>query len=356
MPVSSDYAGRVYVIFGTPDGLAPSFDLKSLDGSNGFQIVEGPRSDGFGASVSSAGDINGDGVDDLLIGSARTQSQDAEDGGSYVLFGSRRDFPAIMDVDALDGENGFAVRGFAAPYWNGAAVSAAGDFNADGYADMVFSTKGANGGSAYVVFGKATGYTSSLDVASLDGANGFKVDFAGGTVGAAGDVNGDGMADLVFGGLGTTHVIFGAQGGLAATLELAALDGSNGFVIEPTVGTEPSRHHANGAGDINGDGYDDLIVRVAAAQAGERAEYSVILGKGSPFGSSLSLSALDGSNGFHIVGGSTFFGPLSSTVQLASAGDMNADGLDDMIIGARTAPFARALSRGWRQHRHFWQN
>ena len=120
-------------------------------------------------------------------------------------------------------------------------VSSAGDVNGDGFDDLLIW----GNGPSYVVFGKASGFSATLELSSLDGSNGFQLngeagDFSGFVVSNAGDVNGDGFDDLISGafgadpngnGSGTTYVVLGKASGFAATLELSSLDGSNGFQV-----------------------------------------------------------------------------------------------------------------------------
>ena len=154
-----------------------SFELSALDGTNGFVINGIDANDYSGASVSDAGDVNGDGVDDVIIGSRRE---------SYVVFGNNSGFPSSLDLSTLDGTNGFVIN-------SGGSISGAGDVNGDGIDDLIISTNG----KSYVVFGNNSGFPSSLDLSTLDGTNGFVMTNSGFRVRGAGDVNGDGFDDVI---------------------------------------------------------------------------------------------------------------------------------------------------------------
>ncbi len=275
-PNGNQAAGESYVVFGS-SGFGASFDLSSLDGSNGFVINGIDELDESGISVSSAGDINGDGIDELIIGARNA-------GESYVVFGSSSGFGASLNLSDLDGSDGFVINGIDAGDYSGSSVSSAGDFNGDGFDDLIIGASGAdpNGnqaaGESYVVFGSSIGFGASLNLSSLDGSNGFvingidELDQSGISVSSAGDFNGDGFDDLIIGAsfptfygqerAGESYVVFGSSSGLGSVLNLSSLDGSNGLVINGinASGFGFSRESVSSAGDIDGDGFDDLII------------------------------------------------------------------------------------------------
>ncbi|WOF72537.1 integrin alpha [Parvibaculaceae bacterium PLY_AMNH_Bact1] len=256
-------------------------DLGDLDGTDGFSI-EGVASDDYsGGSVSSAGDVNGDGFDDLIIGATGVDENGSGAGAAYIVFGKASGFGANLGLAGLDGTNGFRLEGVAAGDWAGMSVSGAGDVNGDGFDDVIVGgyhadPNGVDSGSSYVVFGKAGGFAASTNLSTLDGTNGFRLDgvaasdLAGG-VSNVGDVNGDGFDDVIIGARyadhggsnsGSAYIVFGKAGGFSATMDLSTLNGTNGFRLDgeaskDAIGT--SLLNA-GVGDINGDGFDDVIV------------------------------------------------------------------------------------------------
>jgi hypothetical protein len=270
-------------VFGKAGEFSANLNLSTLDGSNGFVINGIDAGDSSGFSVSSAGDVNGDGFDDILIGASDADPNGQYGAGeSYVVFGKTGEFSANLNLSTLDGSNGFQINGIDVEDFSGNSVSNAGDVNGDGFDDIVIGAFVAdpNGqytaGSSYVVFGKAGGFSANLNLSTLDGSNGFQIngidtdDRSGRSVSNAGDFNGDGFGDILIGTLsadpngqnyaGESYVVFGKAGGFSANLNLSDLNGSNGFQINGIAAGNRSGNSVSNAGDVNGDGFDDILV------------------------------------------------------------------------------------------------
>ncbi|NSY41547.1 integrin alpha [Leisingera sp. ANG59] len=299
---------------------------------------------GVGQAVNFSGDVNGDGIGDFLIGAPGGDPFGASNSGEvYVIFGNN-ELGTVIDPGTLDGTNGFIVNGIVGGGNAGFFVSGAGDVNGDGIDDIMIGAE--LGGASYVIFGKDTaatgGFNASFDLSILDGNNGFTM--TGGSrptrVSNAGDVNGDGIGDMLVGDWTASrgYVVFGrdtdTEGDFATSIDLHSLDGTDGFIFQ---GTGASGAVVEGAGDINGDGIDDILVNapLATTSGGSNSgEIFVVYGKDTAiegdFAANLNYTNLNGSNGFAIPG-------LASGDRLAlagSAGDVNGDGIDDLVLGA----------------------
>lgn len=345
---SNANAGEAYLIFGKAGGFTATFDLTTLDGSNGIRFDGIDAADQAGDAISSAGDINGDGFNDIIIAGSNGNSGTGE---IFVVLGQASGFSGSLDLATLNGTNGFRLDGVDAGDRAGVRVSSAGDSNGDGLGDLIigspFADPGgdADAGESYVVFGTDGVFASAIDLASLNGTNGFRLDGidagdqASG-LGTAGDVNGDGFDDLVIGAIygepggnskaGETYIVFGKGSGFTAAFDLATLDGTNGFRVDGLGVDDYSGRSVSAGGDINGDGFDDVIIGALGVDSSTGATY-VVFGKSDSFSASLSLASLDGDNGFRLTGIDT---DDRAGRAIDSAGDVNGDGFDDIIIGA----------------------
>ncbi|MGQ0592570.1 MAG: hypothetical protein ACT4QB_07945 [Gammaproteobacteria bacterium] len=365
------FDGAVYVVFGGRDvGSSGNLELSALDGTNGFEIS--PVTDAATSSqASAAGDINGDGMDDLLLGARNATPNGGSSGESYVVFGGAGvGAGGNLQLEALNGTNGFRIPGLASPDSVGFAVSTAGDVNVDGVPDLLIGAGGASpggrslAGASYVVFGGAgVGRSGTFNLAALDGTNGFQLsgvaagDLSGRAVNTAGDVNGDGIPDLLIGAYGASpngrfragasYVVFGGAGvGAGGNIELSALNGTNGFKLSGVRGGDASIPEfgdfsgfaLSTAGDFNGDRVDDLLIGARYADPNQRGRagesYVVFGGAGVGAGGNIELSALDGTNGFRILAAAAY-DLLGNTV--SAVGDVNGDRMDDILIGAGDA-------------------
>ena len=349
---TSDY-GEVYVVFGKASGFG-TVDVGGADAGNDFIRITGDNEgDKLGFSVSFAGDVNGDGRDDLVLGAPSSDSDTLNGGAAYVIFGQADGSETDRDLGAaLAAGDGFVVGESSPNSYDqfGASVSGAGDLNGDGFDDFIVGAPSADSfaadrGAAYIFFGGATPATvPALKILGADGS-----DQLGKSVSGAGDVNGDGLADLIVGvysgsdggpSAGEAYVIFGKEGGWTNPIDVSTpLSAADGFQIRGSTDFDRFGTSVSSAGDVNGDGFDDIIVGAASHDNGDPdfnnrdsgAAY-VIFGKASGFGTIDLDTPLDGSNGFKIQGDAPLDNAGSS---VSSAGDVNGDGFDDILVGAK---------------------
>ncbi|MEW5989299.1 MAG: integrin alpha, partial [Chloroflexota bacterium] len=300
--------GHAFVYHGSLAGLSQSPDW-TADGDQASAY--------FGAAVSGVGDVNGDGYDDVIVGADFYDGGQTDEGGTYVYHGS---------AVGLSNDPAWAAQGEQAAAFFGGAAGPAGDVNGDGYADVIVGARGySNGqteeGRAYVYYGSAAGLSPNPDwMMESDQAHAR----FGAAVGPAGDVNDDGFDDVVVGAWafddgqsdeGRAFVYLGSATGLSLTphwmAESDQINARFGFAV-------------NTAGDVNGDGYDDLLVGAPRYDDGLIDQGRVYLYLGSPSG----VAAVPA----WIVSGSVAGADWGSAV--STAGDADGDGYDDVIIGA----------------------
>jgi len=363
-PAAGSYAGRSYVVFGKATTTAINLSAIAA-GSGGFVINGQCGSDQSGYSVASAGDVNGDGLADLIVGADSSDPTSGSSAGrSYVVFGKANTTAINLSAIAA-GTGGFVINGQCSDDYSGISVASAGDVNGDGLADLIVGAllgdpaAGTSAGRSYVVFGKAT--ATAINLSAIDaGSGGFVIngqsagDYSGGSVASAGDVNGDGLADLIVGAdssnpaagsnAGRSYVVFGKANTSAINLSAIAA-GTGGFVINGQCASDFSGRSVASAGDMNGDGLADLIVGAVASDtaAGTSAGRSyVVFGKATT--TAINLSAIAAGIGGFVINGQCAGDYSGSSV--ASAGDVNGDGLADLIVGAANADPAAGGNAG----------
>ncbi len=369
--------GRAVLVFGRPGGFSGSFDFNTLLAENGGDGSAGVvfRGAGLGDQGGRAGrsvalgDLNGDGFDDVIINAA-DEDLGGADGRTYVVYGSAGPFPPRFDLASLlpgqggDGSAGFVILGDP-PTNIGSMVVVLPDLNGDGVDDLVLAASEGGRGGANVIYGRQGGeaFPAEFALSSLreaqggDGSEGFVILGPDGSGAAstdglahAGDVNGDDRADIVLAGRfsGESFVLFGRGDDFPPTVALDDLfpenggDGTGGVVF---TGFDTERDdfffRVGRIGDVNGDGIDDIAVGSEQSSPLGRAfagEVTVVFGRAT-FPTTFDVQSLrtdaggDGSEGFLVFGSAAD----ELTAEVASAGDVNADGVDDIFIGARGA-------------------
>ncbi|RMH40589.1 MAG: hypothetical protein D6689_13335 [Deltaproteobacteria bacterium] len=312
-----EHRGFAYVFRGGPDGVAhvPSATIRDPDGQLG---------DWFGAAVAGAGDVDGDGYADVLVGASGTDRDGIDWGAAHLLYGSAEGIvnsrrlrivaPQPTDYDHF-----------------GYALAPAGDVNGDGYADVAIGSPGidlagmytgTDRGAVYVFHGAPDGL-SQVPAARLEAPVPLDYDRFGFAIAGAGDVDADGFDDVLVGAPGidsphpdggVAYLFVGSAGGAIATPR-AVLEDPRIEVFD-RFGTSVA-----GAGDVDADGFDDVVIGASAPDRGRGLVF-----RGGP-------------EGIDPIPSAVLRDPLGPGYNhfadaVAGAGDVDADGFDDVIIGA----------------------
>ncbi len=320
-------------------------------------------------AVSAAGDVNGDGFDDVIVGAYRAgalNNAKADAGESYVIFGSSAGI-ANVNLGTLPSSQGFRILGADVLDYSGFSVSSAGDLNGDGFDDLIVGAEYANGpgnarryaGESYVVFGKAGGFTD-VDLNTLTSSQGFRIiggdaeDQLARSVSSAGDVNADGFDDLIVGArygdsagnakldAGEAYLLFGRASGLG-DIDLSALTPDRGLAIFGAAAGDLAGRSVSAAGDVNGDGFDDVVIGAPGARPGasdESGGESYVVFGGNFAGTVTHL----GNPGANTLTGTsaaeTFVGGLGNDTMIGNGGaDVFHGGAGNDIIGISGANF-----------------
>ncbi len=263
----------------------------------------------FGYSVATAGDVNGDGYSDIIVGARYYDNGGTNAGAAFVYHGG---------VDDLNPNPSWDYESNQADARFGHCVATAGDVNGDGYADVIignpyYDSGQVDKGMACAFYGSAAGLSRVAPDWTTEGSEEYSL--FGYSVGAAGDVNGDGYGDVIVGALydKTAYVYHGSAGGLSTVADWTAKPGADYFGCSVST-----------AGDVNGDGYGDVIIGASLYSNDQTNEGAAFVYHGSSSGLSLTPSWSVEGNQAHCR-----FGASVST-----AGDVNRDGYSDVIIGA----------------------
>ena len=270
----------------------------------------------FGASVATAGDVNGDGYDDVVVGAFGYDVVADWDGRVFVYYGSAVGLATSPSWTA-DGEAGSEL---------GRAVATAGDVNGDRYADLIVGSKYCDHGEtdegcAFVFYGSPAGLAPRPDWTAEGEQPGA---FFGSSVASAGDVNADGYDDVIVGapgydndqtGEGRVFLFLGSATGLATSPAWTAESNQPGAGFGAAVAS---------AGDVNGDDHADVIVGAPSYEDNFLNEGRAFVYRGTPTGLSAGPIWTAEVNQFDAGFGTS----------VASAGDVNADGYDDVVVGA----------------------
>jgi hypothetical protein len=303
----------------------------------GSWLGEAPG-DQAGISVAGVLDVNGDGYDDLLVGVPKSDWTGVDSGIAYLIAGGATgwglDTPLAAAMATFLGE--------AAGDEAGMVISGAGDVNADGLYDLLIAAPNNAetspvAGQVYLVLGRVAGWMTGVSLSTADASftGECSVDHAGEALAAAGDVDGDGLDDFLIAaadngevatGAGQVYLVLGRSVGWAMDAGLVWADAS--FLGES--GSDCAGQAVAGIGDLDGDGLSDLVIGASGnSETAQRAgQVYVVMGRDTGWAMDQSLSSAEAS----------FLGEADSDYAgfaVASPGDTDGDGYDDLLVGAR---------------------
>lgn len=303
--------GAAYLVLGS---LSPG----SSDLSSAVKFTGELPDDFAGDSLAGAGDVNGDGLDDMLVGAPDNDDGPGDNpGAAYLILGTAT--PRSANLSAAVEFSGETPNGIAG------AVAGAGDVDGDGYDDMLIGAYNDDGvGAAYLVSGSSSPTSTSLSTAVKYVGEAAGDDAARGIAGA-GDVDGDGYDDLVIGAYGNNAGGIDA-GGVYLVLGGTTLSSSTlatAVKFQGAAAYDYAGFAVAGASDVDGDGYDDFLVGAQGDGGGAGAAY-LVLGSATPTAGNLSSSISYTGEGANDAAG----------ISVAGAGDIDHDGYGDVLVGA----------------------
>lgn len=297
--------GAAFIYPGTNHGISKNFAV----------MLEAGQSEAeYGNSVAGVGDVNGDGYSDVIVGAMHFDNGQDEEGAAFVYFGSPSGINPLPAAILESNKPGS---------WMGSAVSGAGDLDGDGFADIIvgaanYSNGESEEGAFYVYPGSPTGPNQAgMKIVESDQADAR----LGNSVSGAGDVNGDGYGDIIAGAYafedddrGAAFIYHGSASGLVANPALTI----KGIQPYAQMGWDVS-----GAGDVNADGYSDIVVGSPSYDNADGAAFVY-------YGSATGIDIVNFTSLFsHDPGMGTGMG-----TSVSGAGDTNGDGYSDIVIGA----------------------
>jgi uncharacterized repeat protein (TIGR01451 family) len=325
--------GRLELHVEDGDAAYPIYLKTLLTGTADAMLESNQDNTYLGASVGTAGDVNGDGFFDVIVGAPNYDNGQTDEGAAFVFLGSASGLLASNPLDAdamLESNQDTALLGY--------SVGTAGDVNGDGFSDVIvgapYYNKGQSAeGAAFVFLGSATGLVGSNPADAAAVLESDQVDaYLGYSVGTAGDVNGDGFSDVIVGAPdysngqtleGAAFVFLGSASGLVGSTPADA-----DAVLESDQENARMGYSVGTAGDVNGDGFSDVIVGAYLYDNDETDEGAAFVFHGSASGI-VGSNPSDADAVLESDQGDAYLG-----YSVGTAGDVNGDGFADVIVGA----------------------
>jgi hypothetical protein len=369
-PYLRSRAGQCLLLFGNAEGFGETLPIIDVQPGQGVVINGEVELDYAGTRVSSAGDVDGDGFDDILIGAPEVDGPNAYIyGQTYLIFGGEDVFSGnnAFDLRNLTPPEGMRFLGSSQLEYSGKRLTPTGDMNGDGLDDFAIASfnfevgAATDAGRVYLVFGNqdrdlltSGGLVVLNDLPTsqaipLDGIGTY--DRTGRSISGAGDVNGDGFPDLLIGSAladpseqqnaGESYLVFGGAhlDDLTTGLALQNLNGTNGVRFGGEQPYDWAGYAVSGAGDVNGDGFADLLIGAYRADPMENryaGSTYLVLGRNDwpTTTGQIDLQSLTAIDGRRLDGRAELD---FSGFTVAGAEDINRDGYDDFLIGGHGA-------------------
>jgi hypothetical protein len=317
------HRGQVFIFFGGTEGWTTNMSAANADASYVGEAID----DMAGSAVAGAGDVNGDGFDDFLVGVPINGEHGRTSGQTYLILGRTSGWGSNMSLSRANA----SFRGEYRDDRSGIDVAGCGDVNGDGFDDFLVGATGNDdggieGGKCYLIFGRSSGWAMDTNLsranASYYSEGAYSMLF---TVAGAGDVNGDGFDDFMMGAraYGLVYLVMGRPGNWTTDVPASQADASF-YTDEYNDGFGMG---IAGVGDVDGDGLDDLAMGAYASSdpIGSCGKVYLFLGKVSGWMRDTNASKAD----------ATWSGEASHDLagrQVRGAGDVDGDGFDDFIV------------------------
>ncbi|MFA6028205.1 MAG: integrin alpha, partial [Patescibacteria group bacterium] len=324
--LAGTFAGAVYLIYGQSTPYADTIKLSTANA----KFTGEAEGDCAGIALSSAGDVNNDGYNDILISAYGNDDGGSVAGADYLIYGKETPFAGTISLAAVDAEFTGEVAGDSISW----SVASAGDVNNDGYDDILIGADsnddgGALAGAAYIIYGQAIKYSGTISLADADAEFTGEAagDHAGWSVSSVGDLNNDSYDDFLIGAngadsyTGAAYLIYGQATLYSGTISLSDADVK--FTGEAPY--DDAGYSVSNAGDVNNDGYDDILIGADGVDNYAGAVY-LIYGQETLYSSTINLAEAN----FKFTGEAAFDWAYNAS----SAGDVNSDGYDDILVGA----------------------
>ncbi|MCP4596773.1 Calx-beta domain-containing protein [Neptuniibacter sp.] len=291
-------------------------------------------------TLDSAGDLNSDGYDDFLVNTNGTEGYQ-----TYLVYGSADNFGPGFYLDKMSASQGSLIVSKSLESEAELHPNAVGDLNGDGYDDLIVGTRESANipNSAYVIFGQEQPLGEEINLAELDSPISSRIIssnsslFFDGGARTLGDINGDGYDEVVLHSPfdsehGTSYVVFGHADSWSEEFDLANLDGINGFTLTASNVDINQMHYPYGVGDVNGDGFDDLLAYLYAVDIGTGPSVNrAYLIYGQADGWNLNLDTSDLSMVSHTIINEPNGNSVTGS-NISASGDVNGDGYADFML------------------------